>query len=485
MIGRTGIRSGFLSVLNDEEVERIHSGAIQVLSRTGIIIRDETILRQMGEAGCDCGPEAARCRIPKLVIEEALKSAPKVVRLYDRFGTEAMALGLGAFHARTSSGATRILDSDTGSLREPTLQDAADVARLADALPHVHGVSTMAVQPAETPVSTVDVHVARVALMNTTKPLGHVCLNENLIEPVLEMAAVVVGGRDSLRRRPILTVLAESTSPLQFVKSQLAVARTFASWGVPLTIHAHPMAGLTAPVTLAGELVVTHAEILAWITITQVLVPGTPVVYGMSSSVPNMRNGLNLSGAVEIGLLGAAVARLSRHIELPCLMGTGSDAHAPGDQSVMERLMTLLLPAWAGIDLVNLTTLETKMSFSPTQLVLDNSLLEITARMFQGIPVNDETLALDLIRQAGPAGGFFDTTHTVRHFRKEIVMPELVGRETRDVWEAAGAPDMADQAREKALRLLAEHHPPALPENVVEQLDEIVGEAETRSRRNR
>jgi len=484
MIGRTGIRSGSLSVLNDEEVERIHSGAIQVLSQTGVLIQDEAILRRMDGAGCTCYPETGRCRIAKRVIEEALKTAPKVVRLYDRFGAEAMALGSGGFHARTSSGATHILDSDTGSLREPTLQDASDVARLADALPYVHGVSTMAVQPAETPLSTVDVHVARAALMSTTKPLGHVCLNEGLIEPVLEMAAVVVGGRESLRRRPILTALAESTSPLRFVKTQLAVARAFASWGVPLTIHAHPMAGLTSPVTLAGELVVTHAEVLAWVTITQVLASGTPVVYGMSSSVPNMRNMLNLSGPVEIGLLGAAVARLSRHIGLPCLMSTGSDAHAPGAQSVMERLMTLLLPAWAGMDLVNLTTLETKMSFSPTQLVLDNALLEITARMFQGITVNDETLALDLIQQMGSVGGFFATPHTVRHFRKEIMVPALVGREARDAWEATGAPDMADRAREEAMRLLSEHHPPALPENVVEQLDEIVCEAETRSGHN-
>jgi trimethylamine--corrinoid protein Co-methyltransferase len=455
MIARTGIRSGFLSVLSDQDVDRIHSGAIQILSQTGVLIQDEAILRRMGEAGCDCDPEAARCRIPKRVIEEALKTVPKLVRLYNRFGGEAMSLGSGAFHARTSSGATHILDSDTGRLREPTLRDAADVARLADALPYVHGVRT--------------------------KPLGHVCLNESLIEPVLEMSAAVVGGRESLRRRPILTALAESTSPLRFVRTQLAVARAFASWGVPLTLHAHPMAGLTSPVTLAGELVVTHAEILAWVTITQVLASGTPVVYGMSSSVPNMRNMLNLSGAVEIGLLGGAVARLSRHIGLPCLMSTGSDAHAPGAQSVMERLMTLLLPAWAGMDLVNLTTLETKMSFSPTQLVLDNALLEITARMFQGITVNDETLALDLIQQMGSVGGFFATPHTVRHFRKEIMVPALVGRETREVWEAAGGRDMADRAREKALLLLAEHHPPALPEKVVEQLDEIVCEAETRS----
>jgi trimethylamine--corrinoid protein Co-methyltransferase len=191
-----------------------------------------------------------------------------------------------------------------------------------------------------------------------------------------------------------------------------------------------------------------------------------------------MRNGLNLSGAVEIGLLGAAVARLARRIGVPCLMSTGSDAHTPGDQSVMERLMTMLLPALAGIDLVNLTTLDTKMSFSPTQVVLDDSLLEITARLLQGVSVDEETLALELIHQVGPAGGFFDTTHTARHFRKELLMPGLVGRKTRDAWEAAGKPGMAEQARERALCILAEHHPPTLPECVVEQLDEIVREAE-------
>lgn len=485
MIGRGGIRGGFLSVVNDEEVERIHQGALRVLSGTGVIVRDKALLSLLGDAGCGLGPEESRCRIPVRIVEEALKTAPGVVRLYDRFGAEAMVLGSGAFHARTSSGATRVLDPDTGGRREPTLRDAADAARLADALPRVHGVSTMAVQPAEVPVSAIDVHVVRTALLNTTKPLGHVCLNENLIESVLEMAAAVVGGRETLRQRPILTVLAESTSPLQFVKSQLAVARAFSSWGVPLTIHAHPIAGLSAPVTLAGELVMTHAEVLAWVVITQILVAGTPVVYGMSSSVPNMRNGLNLAGAVEIALLGAAVARLARRIGIPSLMGTGTDAHVPGDQSIQERLMTMLLPAFAGIDLVNLTTLDTKMSFSPTQLVLDDSLLEITARMLEGISVDEEALALELIHQVGPAGGFFDATHTAHHLRKELLIPGLVGRETRDAWEAAGSPSMTERAREKALRILAEHHPPALPEGVVDQLAGVVREADVRAGQSR
>jgi trimethylamine--corrinoid protein Co-methyltransferase len=337
----------------------------------------------------------------------------------------------------------------------------------------------MAVQPADVPATTVDVHTVRLVLANTVKPVGYVCLNEQLIESVLAMAATVVGGEEALRQRPIITALAESTSPLQLVSSQLAVLQAFASRGLPLTLHAHPIAGFTAPVTLPGELVITHAEILALATIAQLIQPGTPVVYGMSSSVPDMRRGTNLSGAVEIGLLGAAVAQLAKRSRLPCIMSSGTDAHSPGAQAMMERLMTLLLPALAGIDLINLSTLDTKMTFSLEQLVIDETILSVVERYLRGITVDDETLALDLSHEIGPGGAFTTTDHTLRHFREELLIPGLISREPRESWEAVGAPDMRTRAQEKARRILAEHRPTPLTDGVAAQLDEIVKEAET------
>jgi len=389
-----------------------------------------------------------------------------------------MALGAGPLHARTSSGATGIFDLESGQRREPTCQDAANAVRVADALRHVHGVSTMAVQPADVPATIVDVHTVRIALANTVKPLGYVCLNEGLIESVLAMVIVVAGGEEALRQRPIITALAESTSPLQLVSNQLAVLRAFALRGLPLTLHAHPMAGFTAPVTLAGELVITHAEILALVTIAQLIRPGAPVAYGMSSSVPDMRSGINLAGAVEIGLLGSAVAQLARRCGLPCLMSSGSDAHGPGAQATMERLMTFLLPGLAGIDLINLATLETKMTFSLEQLVIDDEMLSAVERYLRGITVDDETLALELIQEIGPGGAFVTADHTLRHFRDELLTPSLIRHQPRDAWEAAGAPDMQTRAREEARRILAEHHPPPLPDGVAAQLDAILEEAE-------
>jgi trimethylamine--corrinoid protein Co-methyltransferase len=475
---RTGLKGTYLCVLAEHEVERIHNGALQVLAQTGIVIHDEYVLSLLDKAGCRVNRGDRRVRIPGQLIENALTRAPSVATLYNRQGEQAMALGAGPLHARTSSGATGIFDLESGQRREPTCQDAADAVRVADALRHVHGASTMAVQPTDVPATIVDVHTVRIALANTIKPLGYVCLNEGLIESVLAMVTVVAGGEEALRQRPLITGLAESTSPLQLVSNQLAVLRSFALRGLPLTLHAHPMAGFTAPVTLAGELVITHADILALVTIAQLFRPGTPVAYGMSSSVPDMRSGVNLAGAVEIGLLGSAVAQLARHCGLPCLMSSGSDAHGPGAQAAMERLMTFLLPGLAGIDLINLATLETKMTFSLEQLVIDDEMLSAVERYLRGITVDDEMLALELIQEIGPGGAFVTADHTLRHFRDELLTPSLIRHQTRDAWEAAGAPDMQTRAREKARRLLAEHHPPPLPDGVVAQLDAILEEAE-------
>ncbi len=476
-VARSGLKGVPLQNLAAADLEAIHQGALQVLEKTGVAVHDGEMLRLLAGAGCRVREEERRAFLPAAVVEPAAGQAPPVVTLYNRNGEVAMALGAGPLHVRVSSGATGMLDLEDGRRRPATCQDAVDIARLADALPNIHGMSTMAVQPAELPVGSVDVHATRLALSNTIKPLGYVCLNERLIEAVIAMAATVAGGDEALRRRPFLTALAESTSPLRLVASQMAVLRAFATRGLPLALHAHPMAGFTAPVTLAGILVITHAEVLALATLAQLVRPGTPVIYGMSSSVPNMRSGANLSGAVEIGLMGTSLAQLARRCGLPCVLSSGTDAHHPGAQSVLERLLTLLPPALAGVDLVNLSTLDTKMTFSLEQLALDDLVLGLVARYLQGIAVDDEALALALIEEVGPGGAFATTGHTVRHFRSEILAPGLLERGPRAAWEGAGSPGLRQGARARVRSILEEHRPLPLDAGVAARLDEIVAEA--------
>jgi len=448
MIGFTR-KGNYLQPLADDEVERIHNASLDVLETTGMVIHDGEILQCLETVGCETDPSKNLAKIPRGLVTDALAKSPRVVTLCGRHAKHDLHLGDGRAYARTPGGATRIFDWETGEARESTKEDVAKCVRLADALPNIHGISMCQVVPLNVPRHHMDLHAAEASLANTNKHLFYVCHNDDLIENVIEMAAARVGGVDALRERPIVSPLCESTSPLQLDASQARVMKSFAHKGLPLRLHAHPIAGLTAPVTLAGELVMTNAEILALVVIAQTIAPGIPVVYGMSSSVPDMKTGLNLAGAVEIGLLGAAVAQLARRCGLPSSVSSGTDAKSPGAQSVLERMMTALPPILAGADLINLCTTDSKLTFSPEQLVIDDEVMRWIGRYLRGIRVDDGTIALGLIGEVGQTGTFVDKTHTARHLREELLLGGLV----REAW--ASKEDLESKARQKVRGILS------------------------------
>ncbi len=420
-------RSGSLLLpLSAKEVEQIHAASLQVLETTGLVVRDREILGLLQKSGCHVESERDLARIPADLVLEALRQSPRVVTLCGRDSRHDLSLGDGRAYARTPGGATQLLDPETGTIRDATKDDVADCVRLADALPNIHGISMCQVVPLDVPRHQMDIHSAEASLANTRKHLFYVCHNEESIDAVIEMAAALMGGFEALKARPIISPLCESTSPLTLARDQANVLKRFAARGLPLRLHAHPMAGLTSPVTLAGELVVTNAEVLGMLVIAQCVAPGAPVVYGMSSSVPDMSTAKNLAGAVEIGLLGAAVGQLARRYGLPSSVSSGIDATAPGAQAMLERLMTALPPSLAGVDLINLCTTGGKMVFSPEQLVIDDETMRWIGRYLQGIRVSEDALAVDLIAAIGPGGFYADQEHTATHFRQELLHAGLI-----------------------------------------------------------
>jgi trimethylamine--corrinoid protein Co-methyltransferase len=465
-----------LQALTNEEIERIHQGSLEVLERTGMIIRDGEIVQLLKETGCEADLERGLVKISRDLVEEGIEKAPSIVTLCGRSEEHDLQLGNGKIYARTAGGATRILDLETGEARNSTKKDVAECARLADALPNIHGVSMNQVVPMDVPVELIDVHATDASLCNTEKHLFYICHNEDLVEDVIEMATIAVGGDEALRERPIVNGLCQATAPLRLVESQIKVLKSFAASGLPVRLHSHPIAGFTSPVTLAGELVVTNAEILGLVAISQLISPHMPVIYGMSSSIPDMRTSLNLAGAVEIGLLGAAVAQLGRHYGLPCSMTSAIDAELPGPQAVLERLMTSLFPMLAGMELINLNTIRTKLTFSLEQLVMDDEIMRWIARYLRGIRVDDETLAVDLIDEVGPGGAFFDKDHTANHLRDEFLLGGLIRGPSKN-----GEKDLTSKARRRAKEILTEHQPKPLGERITVQFAEIVGEASRRT----
>jgi len=475
---RRGLKGTDLRFFTKEEVELVHKYSLQLLKEVGIQIHNEEILDLLKNVGCKVDFSTRIAQISAEIVENGIVKSPERVMLCGRNKEHDIQLGDGTLYARTNSGAPYIIDMDTREQRKATQIDLAQSVRLADALPNIHGVSIIHMVPMDVPVELIDLHSAYTSLCNTEKHLFYVCHNEEFLESVIEMAALVVGGEDALKERPLISGFCEATSPMQLDQAQMKLLLNYAKRGLPVYTHSHPMAGLSAPVTLAGEVVQMNAETLAVIAISQLINPGTPIIYGTSASVPNMKTGSNLSGAVEIGLLGSALAQMAKKYKLPCDMTCGTDSKTADAQASIEKIFTSLPSILSGIDLLDISTTDTKLTFSLEQLVIDNEIISWIARLLKGIKVDEEHLAIELIRKVSHSNESFITqNHTVKHFREELMDSELMHRKSWGEWVTDGKESLQQRAYKKVKMILENHQPVQLDEEVQKSMKKIIQRA--------
>jgi trimethylamine--corrinoid protein Co-methyltransferase len=249
--------------------------------------------------------------------------------------------------------------------------------------------------------------------------------------------------------------------------------------GIPVVVPAEPLCGATAPVTLAGTLVVQNVDTLAGVMLAQLTNPGTPTLYGCVSSITDLRDMKYLSGAVEMGLLNAAAAQMAQFYELPIYSTAGmSDSKVNDVQAGYESAITNLMVALAGGNCIHDAAgfLEFCMTASYDKLVIDNEIIGMVMRAVEGIRVDEETLAFDLIEEIGPGGHFVSARHTRRHMRSEQYFPQLSDREARSKWQAQGEKDVKARATEKVCEILDSSPRSFIPPEIREQLlQEIPG----------
>jgi trimethylamine--corrinoid protein Co-methyltransferase len=310
---------------------------------------------------------------------------------------------------------------------------------------------------------------------NSRKAFGMGCYGYLPTWDMMRMMALAVGGKEELRQRPRFLAICSVVSPLQMDQAQAEGMFICADYGQPLAISPEGIAGATAPVTLAGLLAQENAGILAHITLSQIYKPGTPVLYGTVSTVSNMRYGTVALGAPETGLITAGSAQLARKYDIPIRSVGGTTESKRADfQAGIERMGTLLPAVLAGVNLITCAgTLDGSMLEDHAMLLLDDEICGATLRTARGIEVNDETLALDLIKKTGYDGNYLAEEHTASHFRKELFIPKLYSREPYDTWEKGGSKLALDHARERVRKILAEHQPRQLDPAVVTAMDEF------------
>ncbi len=471
-----GLTGGIYKPLSHEQVELIHSEALRLLEEVGLAYESgqDDVLDLVKHAGCRVDPAAMRIFFPRQLIEEMVAQAPGEVALYSRDGENDLHLGKDRVYAGTGGTTVQILDLDTGEVRQSVLKDIHNVARIVEKVKHIHFFQNCCV-PNDVPLEHYDFNIAFAAMLGTRKHVMFGCSCEQGLRDTHRMVARIAGGKDSLEAKPIFSIAAcMIISPLKFCTQSTVNVRTAAELNVPTTVTSAPMSGSTAPMTMAGTLLQTHAEVMAGITVHQLTRSGAPVLYGGLPAMAEMRSMGYQGGGVECGMMQTAIHQLSQRIDVPNYATSGcSDAKIPDAQAGWEKGLTTGLAAMGGNNYIHHAAgmLESMQCIAYEQYVIDDEIIGQACKILKGISTGEDHLAFEAIREVGPGGNYLLCDHTFQYLRSEYFQGNGVSdKGGREAWIQKGSLSARDRARAMARAILDKPLEPRIDPEIEKQI---------------
>ncbi|MGD8244260.1 MAG: trimethylamine methyltransferase family protein [Anaerolineae bacterium] len=455
-----------LKILSDAQIREIHQATLRVLQEVGVRFADSRTLAFLADHGCQVDPLGQIVRFPAGLVEHCLQQHPPEFRLRARNPQYDIVFDAHSVHFAACSG-MEVLDLETLERRPGTLGDAEQAARLCDALDNMAGANTGLGHIADKPAEVNLEWLYATAIRNSEKVTSVAVMNDSE-RWGLKMARVA--GED-------IIVVPSSSSPLGWSAEQIRGMERALAADMPVGAQSMASPGVTAPATLVGTAVVMNAEILAMVALVQLLKPGTGMMVSCFTIPLDMRTTTLASGSIELGMLTAISAQLSK------LYGMGSMVFLPmsdskllDQQAGFEKAMQWLLAGASGINLIwGAGMVEGHALWSNAQLVIDAEMCGMVGRYVEGVGVSDEALALDVVREVGHfPHSYLDTDHTYTWWRGERYLPLVSSREVYDVWAEMGRKDIVVRAAEKAEALLREHRPVPLDEDADRAIDGLL-----------
>ncbi len=466
------------SVLDQEQIERIHRASLEILERVGVVVPHEEVLARFREAGAATDLRSRRVRLPPELVARCLAQAGRTFTLRGRDPARTAAFGQGARNYNSLAGEALWLDEPGGTRRYATLADVAAAARLGDALDTLTIVGAMA-DPHELPAASRCVAVAATLLKQTTKPVTFWYHDRASARFLNELMIAVRGDARRAAESPLWYPFLEPISPLRFAFDGVDLLFETARLNLPVPVGPMAQMGLSAPATIAGTMALENAEIMAGICITQLVRPGMPVCYGGICHAFDMRTAQMIFAGPDQAVFSVAMTQMGKFHGLPVYINAGlTDAKRPDAQAGAEIAATLLPGAAAGADIFgHMGICGVDQAASLDMLVLQHEIIGYVNSAVREIEVSDETLALDVIAKEGPGGMFLATDHTMAHFRRELWFPALFDRRRYEAWRAAGASDTETRCRRRKEEMLRTHEPVPLPADLERECDRIVAAA--------
>jgi trimethylamine--corrinoid protein Co-methyltransferase len=475
-----------LEYLGPQEIQDWHHYSLQLLERVGARVSWEPALRVLERAGCDVDRGAGIVRMPRRLVEEAIRLAPGRFRLGGRDPESDVIVGGDQVHTTGSGNCVNVIDLRDGKHRPGTFRDLEEMVRLQDGLPNL--------ETCQNPITPSDLHKRGLyvkafegMVRNTGKPLINQAESGEEVQDHVDILAAAVGSREEVLRRKLVSFVCCFKSPLTYGEENCSVLFECAKLGLPLLIETDPISGATAPVTLAGLLVQQNAELLFGIALAQLVRPGAPVFFAHAPTVMDMRIGAVSEGSPERCLYYIYCAQLCRYYDIPsCGVPGTSDSKMNDLQSGIERTATLMTAALAGYNLLYSAagTINGVLTSSLEGIVVDDELYGYVARVLRGIDFSAENVdsSLEVLRRvAHSSRSFLTERHTRDRLRAEHWIPSIMDRRAYEVFAESDKKGILDFARDKAKRILEEHQPPPLPDGAQAEIDRIVERAQNRA----
>ena len=447
-----------VNFLDDEQLDRLQAATLHVLEEVGVKFPNQRSLEILGDHGAQVDLATQIVRFPRDLVMRAMATAPRTFTMAARNPAFDLHLQEGTSYFTTDGCGVAAIDPDTGQERPSRKEDVARMARTADYLPSIGFM--WATVSAQDYGRTSQLHEIDAAYNNTVKHFQSMVMGDEAARFAVEMATVVAGSREALRKRPVLSNLVCSVAPLAQDHAGLESALVMAEAGLPVGFLSMPTLGTTAPATSAGALVVGDAECISGIVLLQLAFPGTPVFHSIMKAYADPRTGTYVGYSLDGGKVRYAPVEIAHHWGVPSLGACfGTDSAAAGTwQAASDVAHDPLLGGLAGPELVTGLGLDrTYTLLYPEGIFLDNEIYQRARHALMAETVDDETLALDVIAAVGPGGHYLAEEHTrthMKHSLKRGLEHELIG--------GSKYRDPIEVAREKAAWVRANHHPEPL-----------------------
>jgi len=469
------------NILKPEDIEKIHSGALHLLEKVGLKVEDKEAADIFYSSGAaiETTDSFYNVKIPPSIVEDCISQAPKRLTYYGRekkhdFTPQAGEIAFAAFGQ-----CVNILDPISGKIRTSKKSDMAKSAILQDALPNLRTVArTMA--PGDQSPESQAIHCIDAIARNTGKHISGGAANGRTLGMIIQLLETAAGGSEVFKLRPFYSPSFCPTSPLTLGKECCQVAIGAATYGLNTVVMIMPLSGGTGPVTLPGTVTLGIAEQLSGIVLTQLTSKGTPITLGSATTIMDLKTGVGAMGAPESGMINACLAQIAQYYQLPCRVACGvSDSCVQDAQIGYEFAINAMTVAMAGATIIfGGGALESGLTHSPAKLVMDHECMSHIHQIFNGIQIDDEAIALDVVSDTGPGNSFLMHSHTfdrMKNQSKSIVF----NRNPRDTWkELKSSKIVSILAAEKVMEIIDNHTPPPLPEGTERVIAEMLKDFE-------